>query len=646
MQCSLHRAYSKGFYSRNFNQRRLVASRVLSGSSKNTDVASLEGWLNANGGTISGVELTYYKHQDGTYDRQLRATQPAAPGACLITVPKHCQVRYDNVDDERLLALFKLLPSGSDTGQAAWQFKQALTLLYHELRGVNDPLHGYLGHLPGKLEGAPTPRIGMLLSDFALSELQYAPLVQDIRNHKFWWDEFSATLAKLPENPESNPFPHTISQEMFGWAVAVVMSRCFGLRRTQAHTMVPLIDMANHDLNSNCEIRSADDGSLSMFAKKEIKAGEPLLLTYGPHDNHHLLLSYGFTMDNNPADRFWFDLDVDLLENLADGLYEASQPGVPVLKPWQLQKLSELGLRPSASIWNGEPPANDASSPLAASSSGPDAPNKPPSASRAQAGSATTTTSASASSGGGNSMAAGNGVNAGASQSSVDEAEMGASSSRGNTTGAGAGGQGVAAAAADGGVTSMRVYLGGQPPVVDPRLLAAVRVATLGPDLEPLVRNMTPEALGRWERPVARQHEINVMQLLSALVTAIYKSFPTTIQQDKALVSQMTGPTVSSPFAAGGPGGFGLIGGDDEATSGGVPVPIPVQLPAGMPGVRAPGLVQGDQGVLLDRGSTAAKRADTLTAVRFRLGMKLMMERCLQALVARAKDLDSLQQKK
>lgn len=98
--------------------------------------------------------------------------------------PLHYAVRYDAVDDPRLLALFQRLPSGSDTGQAAWQFKQALTLLQHELQGINGPLHGYLTHLPGKMAGVPTPRIGMLMDDAAVQELQYAPFVQDVQNHK------------------------------------------------------------------------------------------------------------------------------------------------------------------------------------------------------------------------------------------------------------------------------------------------------------------------------------------------------------------------------------------------------------------------------------------------------------------------------
>lgn len=47
----------------------------------------------------------------------------------LITVPRQCQLRYDNISDPRLLRLFENLPrSSSGTATSAWQFLQGLAV--------------------------------------------------------------------------------------------------------------------------------------------------------------------------------------------------------------------------------------------------------------------------------------------------------------------------------------------------------------------------------------------------------------------------------------------------------------------------------------------------------------------------------------
>lgn len=47
---------------------------------------------------------------------------------------------------------------------------------------------------------------------------------------------------------------------------------------------------------------------------RQIRAGDEISLTYGTHDNHNLLLSYGFTLQPNPYDGFYFDLNMETIE--------------------------------------------------------------------------------------------------------------------------------------------------------------------------------------------------------------------------------------------------------------------------------------------------------------------------------------------
>ncbi len=64
-------------------------------------------------------------------------------------------------------------------------FTHGMQLLWHISKGSGSPLQPYLAMLPGLAVGAPAPRLGMLLSDEAVQELQYTPLMEDVLNQKY-----------------------------------------------------------------------------------------------------------------------------------------------------------------------------------------------------------------------------------------------------------------------------------------------------------------------------------------------------------------------------------------------------------------------------------------------------------------------------
>lgn len=121
--------------------------------------------------------------------------QDIEPGTQLLSIPSHIHVRTDQLPDPTLAKLFEMVPTGSDTGTGAWQFRQALVLLWHASRGPASPLHYYLKMLPGWAPGVPAPSVGMVLPDELVAELQYAPLVADIHNHK--WVDSQGSLSGL-----------------------------------------------------------------------------------------------------------------------------------------------------------------------------------------------------------------------------------------------------------------------------------------------------------------------------------------------------------------------------------------------------------------------------------------------------------------
>lgn len=88
-----------------------------------------------------------------------------------------------------------------------------------------------------------------------------------------------------------------------GWALAVTTSRAFAVRGpTKPRALLPVIDMCNHSFQPNCDIRKEADGAITLFATRDVQAGEQLVLSYGPLDNHTLLLDYGFCVADNPYD--------------------------------------------------------------------------------------------------------------------------------------------------------------------------------------------------------------------------------------------------------------------------------------------------------------------------------------------------------
>ncbi|EFJ45529.1 hypothetical protein VOLCADRAFT_105987 [Volvox carteri f. nagariensis] len=530
-------ASSRSGSSGSINRRTVCGASHCSGG----DITSLghlprlEEWLRNHGGTVNGVELRSVMFPSGAVDRQLRASEDHPAGTLLIAVPRMLQIRYDNIEEAAataaaavnpdavnvaaaavaeagaagaaqdsasslvipaadaaaLVALYGMMPRGSDTGAAAWQFKQALTLLYHLSRGSASPLLPYLAYLPGLARGVPTPRVAMLMYDDAVDELQYGSIIQDVRNQKYW-------------------LRHVI-REVFG--------------RGDGQTGGAAAHMANHVAPysaSNCEIRTTPAGEVTMYSKRpvsrrglgwggKIRAGEELTLTYGTHDNHNLLLSYGFTLQPNPHDAFYFDMDLDVLEKteVAD----------------------------------------------------------------AMAASGTRTT-----------------------------------------------------------VRDVR-----QP--VDPKLLAALRIATLQDKTwYGILSPMMVDQIGGWGNLLARQQEITLMRLLAALVAALYSSgFPTTIQQDRQLLAAAALDTAAAAAAA----TLSPLEADYPAAA--TTSSTTTATADGEGGGRSSGgWVVRPRGV---SGAAAAhlRARDMAEAVRFRLGLKSCLEGCLQALVARAKELDELQ---
>lgn len=120
---------------------------------------------------------------------------------------------------------------------------------------------------------------------------------------------------------QQSPGLQNVSWEAFLWAITVVLSRNFNWRERDAACtsdgpatqlcLAPFLDMANHHPAATEQTHyGARQGRLVLTCKKEIGAGEQILISYGNLGNEELLVQYGFALQPN------VDADGDMLDEV------------------------------------------------------------------------------------------------------------------------------------------------------------------------------------------------------------------------------------------------------------------------------------------------------------------------------------------
>ncbi|GMH33548.1 hypothetical protein BSKO_01382 [Bryopsis sp. KO-2023] len=298
----------------------------------------LADWISSNGGSVGNVEVV--KELFGGWG--LKATQECKKGTVLIDVPKKCQVTYDKSADPKLLALIEQVP------EELWGGRLALKLIGERAKGDESFFVPYLKSLPVGVPGLP-----MFYQGPILRELQYPPLIEQVKKRCRWLVDFGTKQLAPLKGTEQDPFGGvSVSVDGLGWGLGVVSSRAFRTRGPkEPAAMLPLIDMCNHSFEPNCEIVGSKEGT-AMVAKIDIKAGESFFLNYGNLPNDFLLLDYGFVVPVNPYDTVQLRFDLNMIELGRDigGLAKAKvgkgvgKDGSIELHEWQKLALVALGL--------------------------------------------------------------------------------------------------------------------------------------------------------------------------------------------------------------------------------------------------------------------------------------------------------------
>ena len=84
------------------------------------------------------------------------------------------------------------------------------------------------------------------------------------------------------------------------WAIAMVMSRTHGFgSHTGGRWLTPILDLANHSPNANCELEGDDQGRLLLRANRPIQGGEEITIDYQVYDDAKLVATYGFSLQRS-----------------------------------------------------------------------------------------------------------------------------------------------------------------------------------------------------------------------------------------------------------------------------------------------------------------------------------------------------------
>ncbi|CUM66769.1 uncharacterized protein PRCAT00004450001 [Priceomyces carsonii] len=129
---------------------------------------------------------------------------------------------------------------------------------------------------------------------------------------KFYTDDDLYNYFIIDENVDNwTSFPN------FLWSSLILKSRSFPFyllkefKKSDVYTLkedaamlLPVIDLLNHDFKAKVSWTVGKEGEeiFFNFASESARSGEQLCNNYGPKGNEELLLSYGFCIEDNPAD--------------------------------------------------------------------------------------------------------------------------------------------------------------------------------------------------------------------------------------------------------------------------------------------------------------------------------------------------------
>ncbi|XP_024403343.1 ribulose-1,5 bisphosphate carboxylase/oxygenase large subunit N-methyltransferase, chloroplastic isoform X2 [Physcomitrium patens] len=181
----------------------------------------------------------------------------------------------------------------------------ALFQLLHKHAGKASPWEPYIRCLP-PLRGLQNT---VFWRDEELELLRQSNVYDQTEHRKtLISNQFDLVQAVVNKYPEL--FGETVTLESFKHAYCVASSRSWGVEALGSITMVPFVDMFNHDSSARALLAYyEEEGYAEVVADKDYNQGSQVVITYGTLPNSSLALDFGFTLPDNPHDevQIWME---------------------------------------------------------------------------------------------------------------------------------------------------------------------------------------------------------------------------------------------------------------------------------------------------------------------------------------------------
>ncbi|KAF8759233.1 hypothetical protein HU200_010263 [Digitaria exilis] len=247
--------------------------------------------------------------------RGLAAARDLRRGELVLRVPRAALFTSDRVmtDDLRIAACIGVHRPHLTSVQIL-----IVCLLAEVGKGRNSIWYPYLSQLPSYYTILAT------FNDFEVEALQVddAIWVAQKANSsiKSDWEDATPLMKELEFKPKLLMFKSWL------WAFATVSSRTLHIAWDEAGCLCPVGDLFNYAAPDDtsfeeediAEVERLTDGGYEdsnaycLYARKKYKKGDQVLLGYGTYTNLELLEHYGFLLNDNPNEKTFIQLDVDI----------------------------------------------------------------------------------------------------------------------------------------------------------------------------------------------------------------------------------------------------------------------------------------------------------------------------------------------